>query len=155
MTQTTVAPYRIETPAAPINPSLAPPPEVAPAWDALRDPLWVTESLLWLTDALAHLLVTRACERYEATPLPAAMRSAPGELEPLSDREQLEYHAETMGELWQRLTRLQAHFERPVLEAPPGVRERVVASLDRPGLWPDGRGPRPPRAPQEAPESPR
>lgn len=82
MTQTTIAPYRIETPVARAQPAPVPEPPggPAPAWGPRRDPLWVTESLQWLTDALAYLLVARACGRHEATPPPPAMRAAPGEL---------------------------------------------------------------------------
>jgi hypothetical protein len=124
---------RIEIPVAI---AAEPPSEVAPAWDALRDPLWIVESLEWLTDAVAYLLVARANERHEPTQLPKRMRAMAGELGDMSDREQLAMHAGSMGELWQRLTKLYEHYERPFFTAPPQVRAQVVDSLNRPGLWP-------------------
>ena len=136
MTLTTIAPYRIETPTAPTVTAAEPVPAVAPAWDPLRDPLWVVESLQWVTDALAYLLVTRANERHEPTQLPERIRALAGELGDMSDREQLDMQADSMGELWQRLTKLYEHYERPFFTAPPAIRADAVASLNRPGLWP-------------------
>jgi hypothetical protein len=140
----------VDRPAAvPDAPATPPqPPAPVPAWDPLRDPLWVTEALQWLTDALAYLLVARETERYAPAQLPEGLRPVPGEQGDQDDRERLQTHTQAMGELWTRLVRLYGHYEAPIFAGPPEAAAAAVASLHRPGLWPESGAvsPEPPAA---------